>query len=80
MQMYGEDGKPLNKTYLEKNLPKYLGHDIKAYVKGLAENSSLLDCLWSELYGSINSAEWDEEINKEQAAYLRQKHLFDPEE
>ena len=60
MELYGKDGKPLDKLYLEKNLPKYLDHDIKAYVKGLVGHSSLLDCLRGELYGSINSAEWDE--------------------
>jgi hypothetical protein len=80
MALYGKNGKPLDKSYLEKNLPKYLDHDIKAYVKGLAEHSSLLDCLRGELYGSINSAEWDEEINHEQANYLRQKYLYGLEE
>ena len=33
------------------------------------------DCLWGELYGSINSAQWDNVITKEQADYLRDKYL-----
>ena len=41
----------------EVGLPAYLQHDLDAYKKGLAENSTLLDCLWGELYGSINGAE-----------------------
>ena len=41
----------------EYGLPSYLQHDLDAYKKGLEEKSSLLDCLWGELYGSINIAE-----------------------
>ena len=44
----------------ECNLPPYLAHDLEAYKKGLAEHSHLLDCLWGELYGSINCAEIDD--------------------
>ena len=40
----------------EYGLPSYLQHDLDAYKKGLEEKSSLLDCLWGELYGSINMA------------------------
>ena len=39
-----------------------------------------LDCLWDELYGSINASQWGWEITKEQADYLRQKYLFGPED
>ena len=39
-----------------------------------------LDCLWDELYGSINANQWGWEISKEQADYLRAKYLFEPEE
>ncbi len=59
----------------ERTLPIYLQKDIKAWVKGLEENSTLLDCLWGELYGSINSAYWDREISEEVADYIRYKYL-----
>ena len=61
----------------ECNLPPYLAHDLEAYKKGLAEHSHLLDCLWGELYGSINIAEInDNAITHEQAQYLRDKYLW----
>lgn len=62
--------------YLEMNLPIYLKHDLDAFVNGYLNDSSLLDCLFGELYGSINSAEWDGEISPEQAMYLRDKYLY----
>lgn len=37
----------------------------------------MLDCLWGELYGSINGAEIDDQlITHEQAQYLRDKYLW----
>ncbi|WP_314827528.1 hypothetical protein [Oribacterium parvum] len=59
----------------EMTLPRYLRNDIKAYVQGIKENSSLLDCLWGEVYGSINSALYSYEISDEQARFLRNKYL-----
>lgn len=60
----------------EVNLPQYLQNDIAAYKKEVMNESSLLlDCYWCELYGSINSAQYDNEITKEQADYLRHKYL-----
>lgn len=41
----------------EYGLPDYLQHDLDAYKSGIKNHSSLLDCLWGELYGSINMAE-----------------------
>lgn len=73
-------GKPINKKYLELNLPTYLQHDIDMYKKGLNDNVSYLDCLWCELYNSINCAEVDDEINIEQAKYLRDKYLYSNED
>lgn len=56
----------------EYGLPSYLQHDLDAYKEGLKNKSSLLDCLWGELYGSINIAEInDGTITKEHADYLR---------
>ena len=47
----------------------------------LAENSTLLDCLWGELYGSINGAEIDDgAITHEHAQYLRDKFLWGRED
>ena len=61
----------------EYGLPEYLQHDLDAYKKGLKEGSTLLDCLWGELYGSINVAEVsDGVITPEHADYLRQKYLW----
>lgn len=60
----------------ERGLPEYLQNDLDAYKKGLKEKSSFLDCLWGELYGSINCAEINEgSITHEHAQYLREKYL-----
>lgn len=61
----------------EYGLPDYLQHDLDAYKEGLKTHSNLLDCLWGELYGSINMAEIsDGIITSEHADYLRKKYLF----
>lgn len=61
----------------EYGLPDYLQHDLDAYKEGLKEKSSLIDCLWGELYGSINMAEIsDGAITPEHADYLRKKFLW----
>ena len=61
----------------EYGLPEYLQHDLDAYKEGLAHGSDLMDCLWGELYGSINIAEIsDKVITPEHADYLRQKYLW----
>ena len=61
----------------EYGLPEYLQHDLDAYKQGLRTHSSLLDCFWGELYGSINIAEInDGVITPEHADYLRQKYLY----
>lgn len=63
------------RTY-EHGLPNYLQHDLDAYKEGLKTKSSILDCLWGELYGSINLAEISEGvITPEHAEYLRKKYL-----
>ena len=43
----------------EYGLPEYLQHDLNEYKRALKEGSNLMDCLWSELYGSINVAEME---------------------
>ena len=61
----------------EHGLPEYLQHDLDAYKEGLRTDSSLLDCLWGELYGSINSAQIDDgAITPDHADYLRKKYLY----
>lgn len=61
----------------EYGLPDYLQHDLDAYKAGLKTHSGLLDCLWGELYGSINMAEIsDGVITPEHADYLRKKYLY----
>ena len=61
----------------EYGLPDYLQHDLDAYKEGLASHIGLLDCLWGELYGSINMAEIsDGIITSEHANYLRKKYLY----
>ena len=58
-------------------LPEYLQHDLDAFKEGLKNHSTLLDCLWGELYGSINIAQIsDGLITPEHADYLRKKYLF----
>ncbi len=60
----------------EYGLPSYLQHDLDAYKEGLENKSTLMDCLWGELYGSINVAEIDDGlITPEHADYLRKKFL-----
>lgn len=60
----------------EYGLPDYLQKDLDVYKKGLEEKSGLIDCLWGELYGSINMAEIsDAAISHEHAEYLRKKYL-----
>jgi len=72
-------GKPIDKTYLEINLPEYLQKDLNAFKNGLSNNSTLLDCFWCELYSSINVAEIADEITEEHATYLRQTYLYEKE-
>ena len=61
----------------EYGLPDYLQHDLDAYKDGLKSHSGLMDCLWGELYGSINMAEIsDGIITPEHADYLRKKYLY----
>lgn len=64
------------KSY-EYGLPEYLQKDLDRYKEALTNGSDLLDCLWGELYGSINDAEiTDGVITPEHADYLRQKYLW----
>ena len=74
MELLTEDGirqTERTRSY-EYGLPEYLQHDLDAYKDGLKNGSDIMDCLWGELYGSINAAEIsDGIITPEHAAYLR---------
>ena len=61
-------------------MPAAIQKDIDAYLESIRTQVTYLDCLWDELYGSINANQWGWEISKEQADYLRQKYLFGPED
>lgn len=79
MEMLTESGlrETKRKRSFECGLPDYLQHDLDAYKDGLKTRSDILDCLWGELYGSINIAEINEgAITPEHADYLRQKYLW----
>ena len=61
----------------EKTLPGYLKHDIEEAEKEKHNKSCMyFDCLLDEVYGSINSAQWDRVITLEEADYLREKYYF----
>ncbi|MEG2687074.1 MAG: hypothetical protein RR954_08160, partial [Christensenellaceae bacterium] len=49
------------------------------YTQGEKNKVSYMDCLWGELYGSINSDLWSNCITEEQAQYLRTKYLYGEE-
>ena len=60
----------------EKTLPYAIAHDITQLKDWhLGKNDLPQDCLWCELYGSINGSQHGGEITKEVADYLRAKYL-----
>ena len=59
------------KEYDDGNLPPYLHHDHDA----MTEGKYPYDCLWCELYGSINAAYTDGDISEDHAWYLRERYL-----
>lgn len=69
------NGKPNKKIYLETGLSESIQKAIKDYLRGEKEQVLHLDCLWDELYGTINSNLWAGLITEEQADYLRKKYL-----
>ena len=69
------NGKPQDRSYLETNLSPHLQKAIDDYVQGEKDKVSYMDCLWGELYGSINADLWAGVISEEHANYLRTKYL-----
>lgn len=68
-----------DRSYLEKNLSPHLQKAIDDYSQGEKNQVSFMDCLWGELYGSINADLWAGIISEEQARYLRAKYLYGEE-
>ena len=66
---------PQQVSYLEASLPGFLQKSIDDCLRGEREQVDYLDCLYDDLYGSINSAQWGGDITREQADYLREKYL-----
>jgi hypothetical protein len=60
---------------LDIYLPEFLRNDIDALVRGYENNSTLLDCLYCEVQGSINAAFYNGQITEREAAFLRRKYL-----
>lgn len=72
-----EEFQTMREESYEHGLPQYLQNDLDAYKEALKQGSNILDCLWGELYGSINIAEIsDGIITSEHADYLRKKYLW----
>ena len=70
----------MDDTVIQQNilmdiLPIYLKQDIIALEEGRKSNSTLLDCLYCEVQGSINVAYYASEITQAEAAFLREKYL-----
>lgn len=76
----GHDGKPIDKGYLECDLPEFLQRSLDQMKKAwelidAGKEYSLWDCDWCELQSDINAAEVDQQISSEKANYLRKKYL-----
>ena len=69
------DYAPRQQDILEVTLPAFLKQDILALEEGRKNNSTLLDCLYCEVQGSINSAFYNNEITEKEAVFLRKKYL-----
>ncbi len=75
-----QTGLPKDKSYLEKGLPPYLEHSLRAMkvsweIEDNGGSDLHWDLYWCELNADINSAENEQSISKEQAWYLRRKYL-----
>lgn len=52
-----ELAKPGSHPEWEIDLPAAIQKDIDAYLEGIRNQVTYLDCLWDELYGSINASQ-----------------------
>ncbi len=69
------NGKPIDKGYLEVGLTATLQEAIALLKQGKEDGVRYLDCLYDNLYGSINADLWAGCITEEQANHLREKYL-----
>jgi hypothetical protein len=60
---------------IEFEIPEFLERDILQLEKGIKENDSCVDCMYDELYASINAAMVNGIISTSDAAFLRKKYL-----
>ena len=77
---YDMNGKPVDNSYLECNLPMFLADSLSTYKEALKKQQNgtvvtLMDCYYCELQSDINSAEVNNIISSEQAWFLREKYL-----
>lgn len=79
LEIESSGGKPTSDEYLEAGLPEDLRKAIREFLEGEQARVPYLDCLWDEVYGSINANQWGGRITEEQANHLREKYLYDSE-
>ena len=77
---YDMNGKPVDSSYLECNLPVFLADSLSMFKDALEKQQNgvavtLMDCYYCELQSDINSAEVNNIISSEQAWFLREKYL-----
>ena len=77
---YGADGRPLDKSYLERELPVWLSASAAKMQQtwdrmAAGKKCSFWDCDFAALQSDINIAEVEGFISSEQAWYLREKYL-----
>lgn len=78
--MYLENGLPIDKSYLECNLPPFLKESLDTMKDSWAEFDAGIktlhwDCDYCNLQSDINVAEVENLITSEQAWYLREQYL-----
>jgi len=71
-----EDLLSLEREEAKSSLPQFLLDSISDYRKSIRKNSSLVDCYLDQLNSSINVAEVEHLISKEQADRLRRRYFF----
>ena len=77
---YDMNGKPVDSSYLECNLPVFLADSLSMFKDALKKQENgtsvtLMDCYYCELQSDINSAEVNNIISSKQAWFLREKYL-----
>lgn len=70
-----EDLLSLEREEAKSSLPQFLLDSISEYRKSIRKNSSLVDCYLDQLNSSINVAEVEHLISKEQADRLRRRYF-----